>query len=107
MGSYSSILWPREASTGSRVQWKGFPRPRGQGKPQTGHPFGLLRGRFNPPPASRPGETLRAGKIPANVKRFQSAPGLATEGNSRPGKLYGHRNLNGLNRGPGQFVGGR
>ena len=36
---------------------------------------------FNPPPVSRPGETMNRAKSTAGGKMFQSAPGLATGGN--------------------------
>src|SRR5437762_11536746 len=39
--------------------------------------------RFNPPPATRPGETYVAAGVPAAAPEFQSAPGHQAGGNLR------------------------
>ena len=65
------------------------PRPRGQGKPA--QPFMQWQGTrgtsmsFNPPPATRPGEThRRRHTIASSGPMFQSAPGHEARGNAIP-----------------------
>src|SRR5260370_11791830 len=57
------------------------PRHQGGGKPKLQPKLRAWIGGFNPPPASRPGETRRSRLDTTRGRRFQSAPGIKAGGN--------------------------